>query len=234
MNNVTDKTQRQLLFFGGLSYLGVIITGVFSEGFVRGGLTVTNDAAQTAQNIADNIGLWNIAALSDIFTIGFDLVVALCLYFLLKPTNPILSLLVAFLRIVSLAVLAVGVLSHYLPVLLSGGGEYLNAFNKEQLDGMGYLSLKVHNLTYHVCLILCCFYNVLLGYIMFKSGLFPKLIGILIFICGVCQFANSGTYFAPKTIQDLVGDWPLKVALIAELALTLWMIYKGVMRGAKL
>lgn len=226
---MTNQSQtRNLSLYGGLAYLGVIITGIFSEAYVRGGLAVTNNPAQTAQNIADNIGLWRWAAGSDVFTIGFDIVVALCLYYLLKPTNPALSLLVAFLRIVSLAVLAIGVLSHFLPALLLDGGENLNVFSTEQLNSMGYLSLRLHNVTYHVCLILCGFYNLLMGYLLYKSDFFPKLIGIAIVICGVCQFANSFTFFVAPQIQDLIGDYALMPALLAELALTFWLIYRGI------
>ncbi|KAF0103133.1 MAG: hypothetical protein FD128_2292 [Hyphomonadaceae bacterium] len=224
----TQSQIRNLSLYGGLAYLGVIITGIFSEAFVRGGLTVTNNPAQTAQNIADNIGLWRLAAGADVFTIGLDIVVALCLYYLLKPTNPALSLLVAFLRIVSLAVLAIGVLSHFLPALLLDSGENLNVFSKEQLNAMGYLSLRLHNVTYHVCLILCGFYNLLMGYLLYKSDFFPKLIGIAIIICGACQFANSFTFFVALQIQDLIGDYALMPALLAELALTYWLIYRGI------
>jgi|APTNR8051073442_1049403.scaffolds.fasta_scaffold03675_8 hypothetical protein len=221
------KTDKNLLLFGGLSYLGVIVTGIFSEGYVRGRLTVSGDALGTAQNIAENMALYRIAAGSDAFTIGFDIVVTLCLYFLLKPTGPALTLLFAFLRIISLGVLAIGMLSHYIPVLIQENSGYLNVFSKAQLDALGYLSLSVHNVTYHVCLILCGFYNLVLGYLMIKSNLFPKLIGYGIVICGICQFTNSFTFFVAPEIQDLIGDWALMPALLAELALSIWMIYRS-------
>lgn len=229
---MTNTNQaRNFSLYGGLAYLGVIITGIFSEAYVRGGLTVSNNAAQTAQNIADNIGLWRMAAGADVFTIGFDIVVALCLYFLLKPTNPALSLLVAFLRIVSLGVLAIGVLSHFLPVLIVKGSGFLNVFSTEQLNALGYLSLQLHNVTYHVCLILCGFYNLIMGYLISKSSFFPKIIGIGIVICGICQFANSFTFFVAPQIQDLIGDYALMPALLAELALSFWLIYKGMTKA---
>lgn len=227
MNAVNSKTDKNLMLFGGLAYLGVIITGIFSEAFVRGGMMVSRDPGATAQNIADNMGLWGIAAGSDAFTIGFDIIVLLCLYFLLKPTSPTLSLLVAFLRIISLGVLAIGMISHFLPVLLQDSKGNLAAFSREQLNALGYLSLQVHNVTYHICLIFCGFYNLLMGFLMYRSILFPKLIGVGIFICGICQFTNSFSFFVFPQFQDMIGDWALKPALLAELALSFWLIYKS-------
>ncbi|MBN8649253.1 MAG: DUF4386 domain-containing protein, partial [Caulobacterales bacterium] len=149
-----NENYKSLLLFGGLAYLGVIITGVYAEGVVRTSLVEPNDALLTMKNIAQNIGLMRIAAVNDIFILVFDLIAALCLFAILKPVNLNLSLLTFAFRIIAIGVLSIAAIFAYVPVLLLNKAQYLNVFDANQLAALGLLSIKIHNLSYHVSLIL--------------------------------------------------------------------------------
>ncbi|WP_240007991.1 DUF4386 domain-containing protein [Pseudaquidulcibacter saccharophilus] len=222
------STIKNLSLFGGLAYLGVIITGVFSEGVVRGGLTDGQNAEITVKNIAENMTLWRWAAVSDIMTVTFDIIAAVCIYFLLKPVNKQVSLLAALIRIVAVTILAIGAVFHFLPVLLTNGQNYLQTFDTSQLATLALLSLKTHNLIYHISLILFAFNNVIIGVLMFKSEYFHKIIAFAAILFGVSYFANSFSWFVYPGFQSLIGGTALKISFFAELALSLWMIYKGI------
>jgi hypothetical protein len=65
------------------------------------------------------------------------------------------------------------------------------------------------------------------GYLLFKSGYFPKLLGALMMLAGLSYLANSFTLilapvYADKTLPVLL------LALLGELSLSLWLIAKGV------
>jgi hypothetical protein len=70
------------------------------------------------------------------------------------------------------------------------------------------------------------FRDFILGYLIFRSGYFPKTIGLLLALAGPCFLADSFVDF-------LAPSHPLPDAIllftgIAELSLCLWLIVKGV------
>lgn len=225
-----NDNNKLLMLFGGLAYLGVIATGVYAEGIVRGSLVVSNDALLTMKNISENMGQMRWAAINDIFILVFDLIAALCLYSILKPVNPDLSRLTVMFRIIAIGVLGVAAIFGYVPALLVTGADYLKVFSADQVAALGLLSLKAHNLSYHISLILFAINNVLLGVLIFKSPHFPKLIAATTVLFGICYFANSYSWFVAPDFQNKISGIALKTALLCELALSLWMVYKGVIK----
>lgn len=226
-----NENFKSLLLIGGLAYLGVIATGVYAEGIVRGSLVEPNDALLTMKNIAQNIGLMRLAAVNDIFILVFDLIAALCLFAILKPVNQNLSLLTFAFRIIAIGVLSIAAIFAYVPVLLLNNAQYLNVFDANQLAALGLLSIKIHNLSYHVSLILFAINNVMLGVLMFRSAHFAKLIAATTILFGISYFTNSFSWFVAPEFQSQISGIALKTSFFCELALSLWMIYKGIKFG---
>jgi hypothetical protein len=65
------------------------------------------------------------------------------------------------------------------------------------------------------------------GYLIFKSGFLPKPIGVLIALAGLSYLTNSITLILAPTYTEMVVP-VLALALLDELALSLWLIVKGV------
>jgi hypothetical protein len=64
-----------------------------------------------------------------------------------------------------------------------------------------------------------------LGYLVFKSRFLPKVLGILMQLAGACYLTNS---FALLLAPNLVNVAMLVPAFVAELALALWLLVKGI------
>lgn len=222
-----NENTKLLMLFGGLAYIGVIATGVYAEGVVRGSLIDSKDAILTMKNIAQNMGLMRIAAVNDILILVFDLIAALCLYSVLKSVNRDLSLLTLLFRVIAIGVLSIAAIFAYVPMLLLNGGTYLNVFDANQLAALGLLSIKIHNLSYHVSLILFAINNVMLGILMFKSEHFAKFIAAATIVFGISYFTNSFGWFVAPDFQAKISGIALKTSFFCELALSLWMVYKG-------
>ncbi len=77
------KTAR----FAGLSYLSIIIFGIFSHIIVRGNIIVSNDSARTAANILSQETLFRMSIVSDLLMVLSYLGLGICLYFLFKPIH---------------------------------------------------------------------------------------------------------------------------------------------------
>ncbi|MBS7229726.1 DUF4386 domain-containing protein [Flavobacterium psychroterrae] len=209
----------------GLLYLIIIIAGFFAETFVRNKLFVSGDANATANNILHSEFLWKIGITADLIMQICDLPVMIILYYLLKPVSRKLALLNLSFNLIQTAVLATNKLNLLAALFFLGDAEYLKSFSPEQLHTLSYLSIKLHDFGFGVGLIFFGFVCLIEGYLIFKSGYFPKTIGVLMAIAGVCYLFNS---FSLILIPELSSIILLIPCLIAELSLSLWLIFKGV------
>ena len=64
----------------GVLYLIIVAAGLFSEGFVRGSMIVSSDAARTAHNILASELLYRLGGTAEFVTISCDIAVAVLLY----------------------------------------------------------------------------------------------------------------------------------------------------------
>jgi hypothetical protein len=213
---------------GGVLYLIVIAFGLFAEGFVNNKLIVSGDASATAQNIMASLLLWRIGVAANMIVPLCAVALLLVEYVLLRPVSKNLVLLAVFFNLVSLAVEAISKL--FLLAVLSplGSAEYLKAFEPRQLQALAYLALKSHDVAFDIALIFFGCTCIINGYLIFRSGYFPKLVGMLMQIAGACYLvACFAALFAP-TFYALIFPVILIPSFIGELSFCLWLLVKGV------
>lgn len=226
-----DKNNDNIQYIArlsGFAYLGVIIFALFAEAYVRGSNVFPSDVVKTAANIIQNENMWRFAMVADVFTIVCDLVLASVFYILLRPISHTFSFMAAFFRVSAVTVLAIAAIFHYAPMYLVGDNPLNNSFTPAQTQNLIVFMIKLHNVTYHISLILFGVNCVLLGFLFYKSMLVPKIIGIMLFICGFAYFFNSVFHFILPKVQDIISTPALLFCLIAEASLTFWLIIKGV------
>jgi hypothetical protein len=213
----------------GLLYLVIIICAGFSQGYVRSQVFEPGDAAATAGNIAALEGLFRLGFVTDLIAFMTDAVVAILLYVLLRPVSKTLSLLAASLRLLAHpAIAGINLLNHLAAVLLLSGAEYLTALQTDQLNALVMFFLEAHRNGYLIAGAFFGLHCLLLGYLLFKSGYFPKILGIFLVVASFGYLIESfGSFLAPH-YQEIFA-WIVAVpATIAELSLCLWLLIKGV------
>jgi hypothetical protein len=213
---------------GGIAYLIIIIAGLMGEMFIRNPNIISGNAEATANHILANRHLWRLGIAGDLVMHICDVVLMVVLYVLLRPVNRILALMGVLFNLIQTAVLVANKMNLLMPLFYLGGDEYLKVFNAEQLHALGYLSIKAHSYGFGIGLIFFGCECLIVGYLIYRSGYFPKLIGILMVIAGVSYLANSFILIlAPSNAN---AAFPVLVALAfpAELSLCLWLLIKGV------
>jgi hypothetical protein len=115
-----------------------------------------------------------------------------------------------------------------IPLFLSEHQEYLNAFPSNQLQALAYLSIKAHGYGFGNGLLFFGSTLLIEGYLFRKSGYFPKTLGVLLQIAGVCYLANSFTLILDPELAGKLFPAILMPALVAELSTSLWLAIKGV------
>lgn len=228
MENQAVETSPQVYArIGGVLYLIVIVIGFCSSFFVRDTLTVSGDATATANNIMASASLWRISIAADLILLVCAVALTLILYVLLRPVNKNLALLAVSFNLVEFPIEAVSKLYLFSALFLSGNAEYLKAFEPRQLHALAKISLKLHDYGFGIDLVFFGFACIIYGYLLFRSGYFPKALGVLMMIAGLSYLTNSFTLILAPAYADTILPI-LVLALIGELSFCLWLLVKGV------
>jgi hypothetical protein len=223
---IAETSPQVYARIGGVLYLIIIVIGFCSEFFVRDKLMVSGDVTATANNITASESLWRI-------TIAGELILLVCvaltlvLYVLLRPVNKNLALLAVLFNIVEFPIEAVSKLCLFAALFLSGNADYLKAFEPHQLHALVKISLKLHDYGFGIDLVFFGFACLVYGYLLFRSGYFPRTLGVLMAIAGLSYLANSFTLILAPAYAGTIS-LILVLALIGELSLCLWLMVKGV------
>jgi len=97
----------------------------------------------------------------------------------------------------------------------------------EQLQALALMFLKLHIQVYNIGLVLFGTYNLLIGYLIFRSTFLPRILGMLLALSGLCYLINSfANFLSPAFAANLVPY--ILVPGVAELLLALWFVVIGV------
>jgi Domain of unknown function (DUF4386) len=194
--------------------------------FARSRLVVFGDAAATAHNIQAHELLFRLGLAGDVIALLY-IAYTLLLYNLFKPVNRSLSLLAAFFSLVGCAMGAVNCLLQIAPLVVIGNAQPLSAFTVEQLQALALLLLKLHAEGYTIGMVLFGSYNLLVGYLIFRSTFLPRILGLFLAISGLCYLINCFAIFlAPDFAAHLLPYILLPGG--SELLLALWLLVVGV------
>lgn len=225
--NANTKTAR----IAGMLYLTIILSGIFAQFFVRGSLIVPGDAAATANNIVASESLFRIGIAADLIMILCDVALAGFFYVLLKPVDNGLALLAAFFRLVQAAILGMNLLNLFLALQLVDVAGNLTVFGADQMYAQAMLYLDAHSTGYSLALVFFGIQCLVLGYLIVISGYMPKILGSLLIFAGLGYLIDSFASFLLPSYDVYAEIFALIVfvpALIGELALALWLLWKGV------
>ncbi len=213
---------------GGALYLFIITAGVYGEVIVRSNLIVAGNAAATAQKIMASELLFRSGIAGDLLMHVCDLPLTVIFYVLLKPVNKDLSLLAALFGLIQTAILCANKLNLVAVALLLGNANCVKAFEPQKLQALASLSLELHEYGFAIGLIFFGFGCLVAGYLIYQSGYFPRALGVLQAIAGLCYLINSFALLLAPAIADKMFPAILLPAFVGELSTALWLLVKGV------
>lgn len=212
---------------GGVLYLIIIVAGIFAEILGIDPLIVSGDVTATAANIMSHESLVRIAAAVHQMWLVCAVALTLILYLLLRPVSKSLALLATFFNLVSISIEAVSTVSLFVALFFLGGADYLKAFKPDQLHALAYLADKLYNYGFGTSLVFfgCCLF--VYGYLIYRSGYFPKTLGVLLIIASLSYLTNSFVLELAPAFANRI--FPILVlGFIGETSFCLWLIVKGV------
>ncbi|MCL2116153.1 MAG: DUF4386 domain-containing protein, partial [Methanobrevibacter sp.] len=163
----------------GFMYLIFIITTIFADLFGNIGF---GDAATIVNTIVSNSFLFQIGFISNLFTAVFFFLAAWFLYRILKPVNKNIALLFLLLNLSGVITQCIATLNLISAMTVLSGANYLQAIATDQIQAQAMLFIEIYKNGFNIAQIFYGAWVFPLGYLIFKSRFFPKILGILLMI----------------------------------------------------
>ena len=208
----------------GFLYLLTVPLGVFTLLYVSSRLIVTGDAAATAHNIMAFESLFRLGIVSALLGQIIAVLYVLVLYKLLKPVSKDIAGLMVVLAMIGIPMTMLNEFTQFGVLQLLSGADYLTVFTTAQLQALAYLFVRLHSYGVNIAFIFSGLWLLPLGYLVFKSGFLPRILGVLLIIAGFGYLIDIFAGF-------LIPGSNLSIGLftgLAEIIFLLWLLIKGV------
>ena len=228
MTNRTAETSPLILArVAGFLYLLMAPFGIFGIMYVPSTLIVPGDAAITANNIMASDGLFRSGIVSALIVQIVNILVVLVLYKLLKPVNKNLALLMVIFLLVGVPIAMLNQLNQFAALLLLSGADYLTAFKADQLHSQVMLFLDLHEHGINIASIFWGLWLFPMGYLVFKSGYIPRILGVLLIIASFGYLIDSVGQFLFSNYPEIISKVVMAPNIIGETAIVVWLLIKG-------
>ncbi len=214
--------------FAGLLFLILVITGVFAEFFVRQKLYVVNDPTATTQNIIENQWLFRLGYVSDLVMSTMFFVYGYVLYLIFKSVHKNISLFLLLCTVISVAMFCQNSLNQFSALELVTNADYSKTYTQEQLQVLSMFFQNIHIKGYYVNQIFFGLYLLPLGYMIIKSGIVPKIIGVFLVLGFIGDMIDFVVYFLFPNVESVLLSNITIPADIGEISLCLWLLVMGV------
>jgi len=219
-------TKKNTARLAGFVYLLVVITGIFNLAYVPTQLIVWSDAAATVNNIMSSEFLFRSGIVAGILCYIFYLILPFLLFDLFKEVNKNMAVLMVALAATSVPISLFNMVNKVDVLTLLSGAQYLDALGMEQIQIQVMLLLESYNNGISVVQIFWGLWLFPFGYLAFKSGYIPKILGISLMLgCfGYLIFFFGGMLFPDISIPHLIK----RPATFGEIGTCLWLLIMGI------
>ena len=224
----TRFSNKKLARIAGLIYLGVVLTGIFSLMYVPSKLIESDNAFLTYQNITSSEPLFRLWIVSGLLCYTFFLFLPLVLYKLLKPVNENYAKLMVLLGVMSVPIFFLNVQNQFNVLSLISGEKNHYGFSVNQIQSQIMLYLDQYNNGMRIVHIFSGLWLFPFGYLVFKSGFLPKILGILLMLGCFGYLINFVGHTLITNYSKIgVSSYIILPASIGEIGICLWLLIIG-------
>ena len=220
----TEKVQTYARMAGVLGLVSVVAGG-FGEAYVPGVLIVPQDASATAANIVAREGLlrWGFAAY--MLEAICDVALTLLFYLLFRVVRGELALAAVFFRLIGTAGFAVAQVLFFASLSTLEAAAPLHAFGPDQRNALAMLLVRISHDGQTVFTMLYGVGTLAFGWLMYRSGFLPSVMGVLVMLAAGGFVAKAFTWvLTPAYSSPLL----LAPAAIAFLIVSCWLVAMGI------
>ena len=217
-------TKSETARLAGLTYLVVVLTGIFNLVYVPTQLIDWSNAATTTNNILNSEFLFRLGIVAGVISYIAFLILPFILFSLFESVNRNYALLMVILASVSVPISIFNMINKVDILTLLSGAQYLNTFEIEQIQTQVMLLLKSYNNGLAIVQIFWGLWLFPFGYLVFRSGFLPKIFGVLIMLgC----FGYLIKFFRILLIPDVDIPYVGIPGSLGEIGICLWLLIMG-------
>ena len=222
------KSIQRTARLAGVLYLIITVAAIVAHFYVPSNIIVPGDATATANNIVNSATLFRVGGIgSELIVLLSEIVLSIILYELFRPVNRTVSLLAAVSRLVMTTIHGLNLINYFFVLILLSGAGFLSVFDAGQLNSLVMLFLEAHSYGFTIGIAFLTLHVFALGYLIFKSGYIPKILGVLFIAAGFGYLIDSFALLLSASYETTPALISALIA-IAEIAFPLWLLIKGV------
>ncbi|MEQ9441377.1 MAG: DUF4386 domain-containing protein [Cyclobacteriaceae bacterium] len=222
------KPNQSTARLAGLMYLILVITGILNLAYIPSRLIEMDDAAQTLQNIQQSETLFRWGIVSGIISYLAFLGLVWVLYQLLHPVNKRYAQVMVVLVLCSIPLSFVNLLHKFSVLSLLSDAPFVQGLSPEELAYQVMFYLQAYRNGINISQIFWGLWLFPFGYLVYRSGFLPKLLGILLMAgCFGYLIGFFGSFLVPgygSTVFSTIVDLP---SSLGEIGTCLWLLIMG-------
>jgi len=224
----TVASPKRLARIAGLLYLVVGILGAFAFAGVYTAMYVAGAAAATAGNLVANAGLVRVGVAADLIQVTFWVFMSMTLYVLLRHVSGYAARAMVVLVTIGASLSFLNILFEFQGMRVATDPTYTAALGTAGSNALAMLMLDLQHYGYYIAGIFFGLWLVPLGYLAFKSGMFPKVLGIVLVLGGIGYLFDTLAAFVAPELTGIIHPVAALLGIVAEVWTLAYLLVKGV------
>ena len=211
--------------YGAIGLFG-IAAGFFDIAYIRGRVLIGGDAIATAHNLLAYGALFRSGIALHLFMVMLNVVAEVIAFFLFRRVNPLIATLALASALVGASIESLDMLASLVPLHIAGE-HTMAVFSPSQRDALSYLALQLQDAGLLISFLFWGLGELLTGYLIFRSGFLPRILGILLGISGLVYLSDPLLSFGCPALGTILFPGALALCLPGELLIALWTATVG-------
>jgi hypothetical protein len=224
----TTASLKRLARIAGVFYLFVAIFGGFSQGVAPALLYVPGDAAATAGNVIANPALVPVTVVAHLINAVFFTLTAVAFYLLLSHVHKHVARLMVIAVVLAVAIMSVSAVFAFAASRVATDVTYVAAFGAAGVNALVLLLLEIEHYGILAAQVFFGLWLAPLGYLAYRSGLFPKGLGVVLVAATASYLVDVLAAFLVPEVAKQVHPFLIIAPLIAEVWMLGYLLVKGV------
>jgi Domain of unknown function (DUF4386) len=222
-DDAASQGVRRSALVAGTALLGVAVLAAAGNFGAVQRLVTDGNATRTAIDIMAAQATFSLGIAALLVVVALDIVVARALRTFFAPVHHRLASLAAWLRVSYAAIFAVAISQLFAALRLLQNAHHLTGFALVHRRTEAMQRIEAFQDIWRFSLVLFGLHLVLIGYLTYRSGYAPRVLGVLLVIAGAGYLVDSLGGIFSNTYSVNVSS----VTFIGEALLLVWLLVKG-------
>jgi hypothetical protein len=221
--DAASRRIRRSALVAGTALLGVAVLAAAGNFGAIQRLVTDGNATRTAIDIMAAQATFSLGIAALVVVVALDVVVALALRAFFAPVHHRLASVAAWLRVSYAAIFAIAISRLFVALRLLESSQDLSGVSLAHRRAAALLKIESFQDIWRISLVLFGLHLVLIGYLTYRSGYAPRVLGVLLVIAGAGYLVDSfGGIFSNSYAINVSA-----VTFIGEALLMVWLLVKG-------